>query len=158
MTGFVVPAILLPMTNKVKILRGIAGSGKSTYTHAHYYNAVVVSADHFFEDAQGNYKFDVSKLGDAHSSCFRKYIEALQAGEPLIVVDNTNTTAWECSPYVQGGAAFGYDVEIITLDCDPEVAANRNVHGVPRKSVLEMYRRLTKNRLPPFWNQKTVKP
>jgi len=144
------------MSGKVKILRGVAGSGKSTYAYANYSNALVVSADHYFVE-NGLYTFDVAKLGDAHSTCFRNYIEALQDEVSLVLVDNTNTTAWECSPYVQGGAAFGYDVEIITLECDPDVAARRNVHGVPRKSVLDMHRRLTRNRLPPFWNQKTVR-
>jgi predicted kinase len=142
--------------NKVRILRGISGSGKSTYTRANYPNAFVVSADHYFIK-DGIYTFDVAQLGTAHSTCFRKYIEALQDELPLVVVDNTNTTAWECSPYVQGAAAFGYESEIITLDCEPDVAAKRNVHGVPRKNVLDMYRRLIKNKLPPFWNQRMAK-
>lgn len=143
------------MAKKVKILRGVAGSGKSTYARANYPNALVVSADHYFIK-DGIYTFDVAKLGDAHSTCFRNYIQALIDDVELVVVDNTNTTAWECSPYVQGASAFGYEVEIITLECDPDMAAQRNIHGVPRKSVLDMYRRISRNRLPPFWNQKTV--
>jgi len=142
---------------KVKILRGISGAGKSTYTRAHYPNAYVVSADLFFIDPQGNYNFDASKLGEAHASCFKNYIKALIDGQDLIVVDNTNTTAWECSPYVAGACAYGYEYEIITLECDPDIAANRNVHKVPKKSVFDMHKKVSSKQLPPFWNHKIVK-
>ena len=73
---------------------------------------------------------------------------------------NSAFAAWTATVHAEGqdtGGTFEYDVEIITLECDPDVAAKRNVHGVPRKSVLDMYRRLTKNRLPPFWDHKTVR-
>ena len=96
------------MTTIVTILVGVPGSGKSHHT-ASLTGAVVVSADHHFvELGNGTYAFDPSKLGTAHGQCLRRYTEALQRGESHVVVDNTNTTLLEMSPYVSLALAYGY--------------------------------------------------
>ncbi|MBP9827687.1 ATP-binding protein [Patescibacteria group bacterium] len=109
----------------VILLRGISGSGKSTWIKNNQPQATVVSADHLFIQPDGSYKFDQTRLGEAHQKCFKAFIEALQKGSELIIVDNTNVTAWEMSPYIIGARAFGATVEIMTFDCDPEVAIAR---------------------------------
>ncbi len=138
------------------ILRGIPGSGKSTYQREHFPDAFVVSSDHFFVK-EGVYRFDHTKLGEAHRACFRACLEAVVISEsPLIVVDNTNLRAVEVAPYVVLGEAFGYEVEVITLLTNPVIAAARNVHGVPEDSVLKMARRLEMELLPLWWKQDVV--
>lgn len=133
---------------KVTILSGVPGSGKSTFA-SKTTNTVVCSADDFFCQS-GEYKFDVTKLGEAHGECLRKFIEAIQVGSD-VVCDNTNTTADEIGPYYAIAAAYGAEIELITVLCDPAVAAARNVHGVPAAGVEAMAKRLAARRLPEYW-------
>ncbi len=109
----------------VTILRGISGCGKSTWIKNRLPGATVVSADHLFIQPDGSYRFDRSRLGEAHRRCLRAFLDALHRGEPSIAVDNTNVTAWEISPYAFAAEAYGYTVEIVTLSCDPETAIAR---------------------------------
>lgn len=117
----------------VILLRGISGSGKSTWIKNNKPQATVVSADHLFIQSDGSYEFDQARLGEAHQKCFKAFIEALQKGSELIIVDNTNVTAWEMSPYIIGARAFGATVEILTIECDPEVAIARKDWVPPQK-------------------------
>jgi len=146
---------------QVVILSGLPGSGKSTYTAklkslalSNRQDYVVCSADHFFEDEEGNYNFDPSKIGEAHGACYRKFIEAVQTTRTygaLIVVDNTNLSSWEISPYMAGANAYSFDVKVVKVRCDPELAFKRQTHGVPRKSFDNMVRNQERMWLPPFW-------
>lgn len=141
---------------QVIILRGISGSGKSTHGRRLAGDrGVICSADDFFM-VDGEYKFDFGKLQDAHSACFRKFLAALEAGTETVIVDNTNTQAWEISPYKLAGESFGYSVKIVEVKCDPEVAAARNTHGVPREGVLKMAARMAAEQLPPRWKVEVV--
>lgn len=140
---------------KVIILRGVPGSGKSTQTKL-YPDAYIVSADHYFTDSKGVYHFDMGKIGAAHGQCKGRFESALKVLKPLIIVDNTNTTVKELRFYVEAAQAAGYTVEIVRIDCDPEVAAKRNVHGVPRASILKMAERLSSSKLPDHYPTETV--
>jgi predicted kinase len=141
--------------NQVIVLRGLPGSGKSTLIEREFPKAVVVSADHFFINLAGKYCFDPSKIGEAHAACFRRYILLLQTIKPeLVIVDNTNTSEVEIAPYMLGAAAFEYEAKVVTVSCDPKVAAARNTHGVPEEVVLKMNVSLQKP-LPPWWVQES---
>ncbi len=120
---------------KLVILRGLPGSGKSRFIAANFPEAVVASADHFFM-VEGEYRFNPALIGEAHGACCRTVIGAAQAGNPLIVVDNTALSVAEIAPYILLAQAYGYDAEIVTLRCDPVTAANRNTHGVPADIIL----------------------
>lgn len=138
---------------KVVIMQGVPGSGKSTYIAEHLKGAVVVSADHYF-DRLG--RFDPSLLSAAHGECLTNFNAAVLAKAALIVVDNTNTTPVEVAPYWALAQAYGYEVEIVRIVCDPNVAAARNTHGVPVVGVLAMHERLDKfeGLAPPWWTIK----
>lgn len=119
---------------EIFILRGLPGSGKSTWAKARYPDALVVSADHYFQ-REGEYKFDPRLLGEAHASCLRRYVRALQEEETsaTVVVDNTNLSLVEIAPYAAVAEAFALRFQVVTVQCDPFVAAGRNVHGVPHE-------------------------
>ena len=132
---------------KVKILRGISGSGKSTLAKkaAKETPSIICSADQYFIDPAGRYKFDHRKLGEAHAFCRGKFKAALELGVELIIVDNTNTQRWEFAPYIEMAKLHNYECEEIIVGRFEEAAikiyANRNVHGVPLEAVLKMAKR-----------------
>lgn len=144
---------------QVKIMRGISGAGKSTYAkklrneaHARGETPMIVSADEFFVGYDGCYKFDPTKLGEAHKWCMQHFLRLLQDKVGPIIVDNTNIYVEDIAPYVAVGEAMGYDVEIVQVNVDPMLAAKRNVHGVPQQKVYEMCRMLGATKLPRRWN------
>ena len=102
------------------ILRGIPGSGKSTYakrfielyTNLFHATAIKCSADDFFIDKHGVYKFDATKLYAAHRQCQHKAATAMRQGIDLVIIDNTNTTDKEMRPYIDIAKENGYAVRV----------------------------------------------
>jgi predicted kinase len=123
---------------KVIILRGPSGSGKSTYIQKHFPSAHVCSADHFFMK-NGEYVFDSTKTGEAHSMCMSKFISATVGPTPqsLIVVDNTHIKMFSFFNYVHLARLVGYEFEIHTCfyAVDREVCKVRNQHSVPPETI-----------------------
>jgi len=140
------------------ITRGGSGAGKSTWAKSNHPDAVIFSADTFFMDADGVYRFDHMKLGDAHAECLRGFVELCRApGDKFVnatvIVDNTNTTLSEFGPYAQVGLVYGHNVRIVTFLYDPVTAHARNTHGTPLKACIDMHQRLTEHTklIPPWW-------
>jgi predicted kinase len=150
----------------VFILRGIPGSGKSTFAARWgkvYSNSGlkvrIFSADNYFM-RKGVYKFDGAKLGAAHRKCLRDFAECLRLKRANIyIVDNTNITAVEAAPYVALASAYLASCRVVTIAVAARKAAKRNVHGVPRKAVLAKARLLQEEteRFPGFWTHHTIK-
>lgn len=150
---------------KVIIMQGASGSGKSTYVSKIEGRTNVCSADHFFM-VDGEYKFDPTKLGEAHASCMRDFLFALETavqyqnaaldcgdddyGIDAVIVDNTNTTQVEMAPYVAVAAAYGFPVEIVRCVAPAAVCAKRNTHGVPVGACEAMIKRMQDPA--PFWD------
>jgi predicted kinase len=147
-------------------MSGVSGSGKSTYAKklaAESDCAKIVSADNYFLN-NGVYCFDHKKLGAAHANCFSSFIEtvrdsALVRENAVLIVDNTNTTAEEISPYALGAAAYDCDFEIFTLQVDEKdlsILAERNSHGVSLVGIQNQYNRLKNRSLPPYWKNTNI--
>lgn len=149
----------------VYIMRGLPGSGKSTMAKSLAgTTGCVVSADDFFM-VNGEYRFDVTKLGEAHGQCMRRAIEHVQSGvEAPLVVDNTNISNVEIAPYVLLAQAYGWFPQILTLHSENAyvvaTCAKRNTHGVPIERVMAMFERLLRElpQTPPWWNQQVIEP
>lgn len=106
---------------------------------------VSVSADKFFIDEQGTYRFDGKHIAVAHASCLGFFIDALVEGVPCVVVDNTSSTKWEYANYIKLARAHKYEVHITEIKCDNietlQVFQARNPHSVPFASCLSMFKR-----------------
>lgn len=112
------------------LLRGLPGSGKSTlakllvgkkdYCHK--------EADMFFVDREGNYKFEPSKIKDAHAWCQEEIEFVMKHEHSPVVVSNTFTQEWEMKAYYELAAKYGYQVSSIIVE---NRHGGKNVHGVP---------------------------
>lgn len=152
------------------IMRGLPGSGKGHWVRnlnlclkeAGHYNvdlglrvsaesAVVVSADDYFTDSDGVYRFDPMQIGTAHTECMKRFLLAVGSDEPLVIVDNTNICAFEISPYAAVAAAMGYETRIIQIKADVETCIQRNLHRVAGHVIGGMQEALRRETLPPWW-------
>lgn len=145
----------------VIVLRGIPGSSKTTWATAYVARetgkkTVVVSADDHFT-VNGQYRFDPSKLGEAHGQCLLRYLAAIsQNNVDTVIVDNQNTSIEEVAPYAALAIAFGHNLLIRTFVIRPEVAVQRNVHRVPPLQILMADERIRSVKLPPRWPHEVV--
>jgi hypothetical protein len=148
----------------IYIYNGIPGSGKDHHIRQTFnvkkegwrypFNeAIICSADDYFMK-DGEYKFNPAELSNAHGACLRKFmqaIEKLDVPNVSLVVNNTNTTAIEIAPYYAIAQAFKLPVTLVTMVCEPQVAAKRNSHGVQLGACIAMSKRMDERRFPPFW-------
>lgn len=131
-------------TRNLIILRGLPGSGKTTF--AEFLQSVLgqqseedvvsVAADDFFTDPEsGEYNFDATKLGAAHCWCQRVVAEAMAVMTPYIVVHNTSTMEKEVKSYMDLADLHGYRVVSLVVENRHE---GTNVHNVPDEALSRM--------------------
>lgn len=105
----------------VLINRAVPGSGKTTFSK-HIYDAVkgaglsiaVHSTDEYF--MVGNrYVFNLEKLGLYHKKNLANFVDSLDKGIDLVVVDNTNLKPWECEPYTNAARKADYRIVLFNF-------------------------------------------
>jgi predicted kinase len=128
--------------NKVLVLvRGIPGSGKSTFANLVWNNYAICEADKFFHDKEGNYNFDASKLKQAHEWCQNEVETKMKDNQnnpqfyPEIAVSNTFTQEWEMQAYFDLAKKYDYRVFSIIVE---NRHGSTNVHGVPADTLKKM--------------------
>jgi tRNA uridine 5-carbamoylmethylation protein Kti12 len=125
---------------KLIIFRGLPGSGKTTLAKSAYraLNALGLRVEHleadmFFEDKNGEYKYDHTKIKDAHEWCQEQTKKFLLNGVDVIV-SNTFTRKWEIDPYLK---MLPRDHILILV----ATGNYNNVHGVPNEVIEKMKER-----------------
>ena len=124
------------------LLRGLPGSGKSTL--AREIGDAFVEADMFFM-SDGEYKFDGSKIKDAHAWCKSTVREWMEINDNTwgiefanIAVSNTFTQEWEMEEYYKLAEEYGYKVFSMIVE-------NRhggvNIHECPEEKIEQMRNR-----------------
>ncbi|XP_014107116.1 PREDICTED: NEDD4-binding protein 2-like 2 isoform X1 [Pseudopodoces humilis] len=129
------------------LLRGLPGSGKTTLSRVllgQSHDGIVLSTDDYFRQQYG-YSYNAAQLGDAHEWNRKRAKQAMEQGKSPVIIDNTNTQAWEMKPYVEVALEKGYRVEFHEPDTwwkfDPEELEKRNKHGVTREKIAQMLER-----------------
>lgn len=126
---------------KVIILRGLPGSGKSTYAKSLKGYNILCSADDYHM-VNGEYKYKKENMGEAHQACLKLFLDYCKEENAQdvdnLVVDNTNTTSLEFSTYIKIAEVYGYEIELLEFECDIETSFNRNLHNVPLFAIEKM--------------------
>jgi predicted kinase len=123
------------------LLRGLPGSGKSTLAKS--LGGIHLEADQYFIDANGEYKFDATKLKNAHNYCQTQCgawmgTDGAQVNVDRIVISNTFTQEWEMKSYYDMAERFGYKVFSLIVENRHDGV---NEHGVPAEKLEQMKNR-----------------
>lgn len=122
---------------KIILVRGLPGSGKSTYAKklAEEHDFVHLEADMYFVSAEtGKYKFDPARLSEAHYWC-KLGAEAAMTKGNNVVVSNTFVKRWEMEPYYALADVYGY--RVIERTMFGEYGSD---HNVPKETIEKMRR------------------
>lgn len=171
-----------PYKRTVYVMRGVPGSGKSTVAHsilrrhllangitgpfdaiAPLCRGFILSTDDFFsrvdeETGMETTVYDMTQIKRNHERNRIRCEIAMELGISPVIVDNTNTCAWEMRPYVELAQSHGYNVIIkdvhekqeLTFEVIKErIAGRRSSTGkdVPLAAVERLLKRYEK--LPP---------
>ena len=128
------------------IVRGIPGSGKSTLAKKLVgHDFLVCEADKYFVDKEtGEYKFDLSKIKEAHKFCqdlVETYMKDSLVNDQFyreIAVSNTFTQEWEMSHYIELAKKYGYTVFTLVVE---NRHGGKNIHNVPEEIIEKMKQR-----------------
>jgi predicted kinase len=163
---------------EITIMVGPSGSGKSTEVEGMlrefnsdevfrfakneqakgvHPKAAVLSVDDITYDEDG---FHPERLSEAHAKCVRTFLLTLQRKNGLLnirrlIVDNTNVTAVELSPYIAIAAALDAPVNIVICQTTWQECMEKSTHGVPWHAIRRQCKQLERllDEWPPFWPQ-----
>lgn len=125
------------MDNVLVIVRGIPGSGKSTFSNKLLNileNSVHYETDQYFV-VDGQYVFDRKKLGQNHEMCFNDAMMALMGGK-TVIVSNTFTTMNEMNRYIKLAEWYSSGLIVVNMNYN-----FKSVHDVPSKTLEYMKKR-----------------
>jgi len=115
------------------LVRGISGSGKTTISNLlSSKNDIVVAADDFMVDSEGNYDFDLYRLNDCHKKCKDTVEDAMKSEKKKIFVHNTFTELWEMKPYFNLAKKYNYRIFSIITENRHE---GKSLHDVPEATL-----------------------
>jgi predicted kinase len=121
------------MEKNLIIVRGIPGSGKTTF--AKMIGRAICCADDWHTDREGNYNWKPENVGKAHDWCKRKCRRFMKKNINPVLVVNTSTTEKELAPYIAMAKYYGYKYFSVIVE-------NRhggvNEHGVPEQTLDKM--------------------
>ena len=127
------------------ILRGVSGSGKSTFSKR-IKNATIHSTDYYFYK-NGIYIFNKKKLRDFHQKNFEEFKNSIKRKKRNIIIDNTNLVYEFVKPYIKEAKKNNY--RVILVDFIPkgrELHYEKNIHKVAKRVIKNQLRQYYKDR------------
>jgi predicted kinase len=137
----------------VIILRGIPGSGKTTWANdfaARHPGTIIASADDAFQ-TETDYNYVETMVSAAHLACRIRVERAIYAGAPFVLVDNTHTRRWEYARTIDIARNAG--ALIFQHVCTGNWPS---VHEVPADKMVHMRKRFEPDETLPAWKEETA--
>lgn len=137
------------MSNKIVLLSGVAGSGKSTKAkelcrEKNRGEFVILSTDALLTHGD-HYLWSGDTCGPGHFLLGKLCNEAMRRKVPLIIIDNTNLTFGDVAQYFVLAIDNQYELDIIEPDTpwryDAQELFKRNTHNVPLEAIERMLNR-----------------
>lgn len=126
------------MGGELIIVRGLPGSGKSTFAR-NLTDIMVVEADMWwYRNPKLEYQFDMELLRRAHRWSLQT-AEAFLANGQGVAVANTNLTFKEAKDYIGFAKAIGVPITVYTMDREVN---HGSIHNVPSDVMKRMYDRM----------------
>lgn len=124
------------MQRQITIIRGLPGSGKSTYARKMFPGSLLLEGDQAFTDAYGHYNFQPNRCNPV------KYVRhmlfnALTCGVPHVVITGTSPDGKAIDAYRKVADYHGYKVNLIWIDFDNGSTCMNN-HSVPADVIENM--------------------
>lgn len=113
------------------IIRGVPGTGKSTYAQTHFKGTLCVEND-MFHIHNGKYDYHREMMPDAIAWCVNTVRFALIEGMDVVVC-NTFTKRSFIEKYKRLAEKYGHDFKVIRMTKE-----YGNVHNLPSKVMEEM--------------------
>ena len=131
--------------NKVIILRGLPGSGKSTFIRNYIEDMSLIPKHYGISCFKHHFNGIPGNLPMSYSKSFYDFIDYVNNKKEYIFVDNPNIQKWEMENYIYFARLSGYDIEIYHIDCPDrrylEYFRNRSSYDVSKNTMLSMYNR-----------------
>lgn len=122
---------------KLIILRGLPGSGKSTWIRENNYEIYTLSMDTIrLMFAEPNPTIS-QQYNQRVFEIFSELLETRLKTGSFTIIDNVNQTWKYIKPYIEIGEKYGYDIEIKQFDVPLEVCLERNKNRETYKQVPE---------------------
>lgn len=120
------------------IVRGIPGSGKSSFAELLGTKAICCADDYVTRN--GVYNWQLETIGASHKWCQRKCERFMKRMIGRVVVANTNTTEKEMKPYYDLAKKYDYKVYSIIVE---NRHGGTNIHNVPEETLDKMVNRFS---------------
>jgi predicted kinase len=132
------------MSGILFLVRGLPGSGKTSFATNIWNEYAVCEADKFFYDKEGSYNFDPTKIKEAHAWCKNEVETRMKDHQlneqyyPEIAVSNTFTQEWEMKDYFDLANTYGYKIVSLIIE---NRHGNKSIHNVPEETMDKMKNR-----------------
>ena len=137
------------MKQHLILLRGVPGSGKTTAAELMYafdfrFNTALTSADDYMVDEDGNYDYDITKVGECHMKCQDQVRKLLNDDEYCrVIVHNTFCADWEMDAYYKIAEEID-DCKVYSMIVENR-HGSKSIHDVPDDKIEMMKTKLMDN-------------
>ena len=122
------------------LFRGLPGAGKTDL--ANKLCDIVYAADDYFT-VDGEYKFNLNLLTEAHEACQNNVADAMNNSINIVGVANTFTTEKEMKPYEDLASFYNYRIYHIIVENRRGTSEECNIHSVPVETIQRMRNRFS---------------
>ena len=127
------------------ILRGVPGSGKSTFVNMlrQTQGSVAIHAvDDLHVDKAGNFLWDEENQERLYTLNFANFVKSCSTGTNLVICDAINIEVSHFQKYIDIASQYQYLVYVVTPDPPaPDQSTKRNKHHTSSSQARDMYSR-----------------